>query len=91
MAKRFGATHTIHVKKDQDIADQVTAIVGKAGADVVIDTTGSARVIESAYALTHADGRTILVGVPRKGDNISIYSLPLHFKKDIKRFSWRQQ
>ena len=84
MAKRFGATHTIQVKKDQDISEQVTAIVGKAGADVVIDTTGSARVIESAYAMTHADGRTILVGVPRRGDNISIYSLPLHFKKILK-------
>jgi Zn-dependent alcohol dehydrogenase len=48
---------------------------------VVVDTTGRARVIELAYELTHADGKTILVGVPRKGDNISIYSLPLHFKK----------
>jgi len=84
MAKRWGATHTIHVKKNQDVANQVAAIVGKAGADAVIDTTGSARVIESAYALTHADGRTILVGVPRQGDNISIYTLPLHFKKVLK-------
>jgi hypothetical protein len=48
---------------------------------VVVDTTGRARVIELAYELTHADGKTILVGVPRKGDNISIYSLPLHFRK----------
>ena len=55
--------------------------MGKQGADVVVDTTGNARVIESAYELTHPDGKTILVGVPRKGDNISIYSLPLHFNK----------
>ena len=34
--------------------------------------------------MTHPDGKTILVGVPRKGDNISIYSLPLHFKKVLK-------
>jgi S-(hydroxymethyl)glutathione dehydrogenase/alcohol dehydrogenase len=47
----------------------------------VIDTTGRAKVIELAYDLTQPDGRTILVGVPRKGDNISIYSLPLHFNK----------
>ena len=31
--------------------------------------------------MTHPDGKTILVGVPQKGDNISIPSLPLHFKK----------
>ena len=46
-----------------------------------MDTTGNARVIEQAYELTHADGKTILVGVPKKGDNVSIYTLPLHFKK----------
>jgi len=37
--------------------------------------------IELAYELTSPRGRTILVGVPKKGENISIYSLPLHFGK----------
>ena len=31
--------------------------------------------------MTHPDGKTILVGVPKKGDNVNIYSLPLHFNK----------
>lgn len=84
MAKRFGATHCIHAVPGTDMAAEVRKIVGNAGADVVIDTTGSARVIEQAYDLTHADGKTILVGVPKKGDNISIYSLPLHFEKILK-------
>lgn len=81
MAKRFGATHCLNAGNMTDIAGEVRKIVGSAGADVVVDTTGSARVIEQAYELTHPDGKTILVGVPKKGDNISIYSLPLHFKK----------
>ena len=51
---------------------------------MVIDTTGIARVIEQAYDLTHKNGKTILVGVPQKGENISIYSLLLHFKKVLK-------
>jgi S-(hydroxymethyl)glutathione dehydrogenase/alcohol dehydrogenase len=80
-ARRFGATDTLMSKGSDDLAKQVRDIVGAAGADVVVDTTGRARVIELAYELTHADGKTILVGVPRKGENISIYSLPLHFKK----------
>jgi len=79
-AKKFGATHAFNSKTD-DVAAKVREIVGAQGADVVVDTTGRARVIELAYELTHPDGKTILVGVPRKGDNISIYSLPLHFKK----------
>lgn len=86
MAKRFGATHGInsgHMNPDA-LSKAIREIVGEGGADVVIDTTGIARVIEQAYDLTHKDGKTILVGVPKKGENISIYSLPLHFKKLLK-------
>ena len=84
MAKRYGATHCFNSKSNPGYEAEIRKIIGDRGADVVIDTTGSARVIEAAYELTHADGKTILVGVPRKGDNISIYSLPLHFKKVLK-------
>jgi len=81
MAKEWGATHAFNSKTTPNIVTNIKEIVGARGADVIIDTTGNARVIELAYDLTHPDGKTILVGVPRKGDNISIYSLPLHFKK----------
>ena len=81
MAKRFGATHGFNSNKVSDLDAEIRKIVGEKGANVVIDTTGNTNVIGLAYELTHPDGRTILVGVPKKGDNISIYSLPLHFKK----------
>lgn len=84
MAGKFGATHVFNSAKTADLAGEVRKIVGKDGADVVIDTTGNARVIETAYSLTHPDGKTILVGVPRKGDTVSIYTLPLHFRKVLK-------
>ena len=64
--------------------DKIKVLVGLKGADVVVDTTENVRVIETAYELTHPDGKTILVGVSRKGDNVNIYTLPLHFKKDLK-------
>jgi S-(hydroxymethyl)glutathione dehydrogenase / alcohol dehydrogenase len=80
-ARKFGATHAFNSNAVAGVADSIRQVVGAAGADVVVDTTGRARVIELAYELTHPDGKTILVGVPRKGDNISIYSLPLHFRK----------
>jgi S-(hydroxymethyl)glutathione dehydrogenase / alcohol dehydrogenase len=83
-ARRFGATHAFDSSTATDLAGEIRQVVGAAGADVVVDTTGRARVIELAYELTHADGKTILVGVPKKGDNISIYSLPLHFKKVLR-------
>ena len=85
MARDWGLTHAFNSRTEGDaLAAKIREIVGAGGADVVVDTTGNARVIEEAYNLTHADGRTILVGVPRKGDNASIYTLPLHFKKILK-------
>jgi len=84
MARRFGATHAFNSRSTADLDDKIRAIVGAGGADVVVDTTGNPRVIEQAYGLTHADGKTILVGVPRKGENVSIYTLPLHFKKVLR-------
>ena len=81
MAKSWGVTHAFNSKTMPDFAERIRELVGAQGADVVVDTTGNPRVIELAYELTHPDGKTILVGVPRKGDNVSIYTLPLHFKK----------
>ena len=80
LAKQYGATHTINPTKTDPIAE-VKKIVGEGGVDAAVDTTGNARVIEQAYEVTGPSGRTILVGVPKKGDKISIYSLPLHFEK----------
>ncbi len=84
MSKRWGVTYAFNSATTENLKEKVLDIVGSSGADVVIDTTGNPRVIEFAYDLTHFNGRTILVGVPRKGDNISIYTLPLHFKKILK-------
>lgn len=81
MVKEFGATHGFNSNEVSDLDHEIRQVVGEDGADIVVDTTGNPRVIEMAYELTHPDGKTILVGVPRKGDKISIYSLPLHFKK----------
>ena len=80
MGKKFGLTHTVVARKE-NVNDAIRNLVGEKGADVVIETTGNSRVIEQAYELTHPDGKTVLVGVPNKEDNISIYSLPLHFNK----------
>ncbi|HWQ66896.1 MAG TPA: zinc-binding dehydrogenase [Methanospirillum sp.] len=84
MAKEMGADYCFNSTKTPDLIDKIKFIVGHQGPDVVIDTTGNARVIEQAYELTHPDGRTILVGVPRKGNNVSIYTLPIHFNKVLK-------
>lgn len=79
MAKQFGMTCGFNAGSNLNLDFAIRKVVGSQGSDVVVDTTGDARVIELAYGLTHPNGKTVLVGVPRKGDHISIYSLPLHF------------
>lgn len=80
-SKEFGVTHTVDASNTENMVGDIYDIVGCHGADVVIDTTGNPRAIEQAYAMTHHTGKTILVGVPRANQNISIHSLPLHFGK----------
>jgi S-(hydroxymethyl)glutathione dehydrogenase / alcohol dehydrogenase len=86
IARKWGATHVFNSTglKPEELKAKILEVVGPQGADVVVDTTGRPRVIELSYDLTHAKGRTILVGVPRKGDNVNLYTLPLHFKKILK-------
>ena len=77
MARARGATHTINGGKISDVAAAIREIVGPAGPDKVIETTGVKSVIESAYELTHKDGSLVLVGVPL--EKVTINTLRVHF------------
>ena len=80
LAQQLGATHTINSRRDDAEASIKTALAGQP-LDVFIDNTGLPTVIEQGYRLTHGQGRVILVGVPRQGNNVSLNTLPLHFGK----------
>jgi S-(hydroxymethyl)glutathione dehydrogenase / alcohol dehydrogenase len=82
LAKQMGATHIIN-SATQDAEQTIAGIIGTKGLDCFIDNTGNPQIIELGYRITKAQGRVILVGVPRKGNNINIYSLPLHFGKRL--------
>lgn len=80
LAKELGATHLIN-SRTQDAKAEIERIVGAQGLDVFIDNTGQPAIIELGYQISKPQGRVTLVGVPRKGNSINIYSLPLHFGK----------
>jgi S-(hydroxymethyl)glutathione dehydrogenase/alcohol dehydrogenase len=80
LAQRLGATHTINSAKG-DAAELIKQALADQPLDVFIDNTGVPAVIEMGYQLSQREGRVILVGVPRLGQNLSVYSLPLHFGK----------
>jgi len=82
LSKEMGATHLIN-SKQQDAKAEIERILGRQGVDAFIDNTGQPSVIELGYYLTKPQGRVTLVGVPRKDNNIQLYSLPLHFGKGL--------
>tara|TARA_A100001388_G_scaffold274576_1_gene258430 strand:+ start:769 stop:1809 length:1041 start_codon:yes stop_codon:yes gene_type:complete len=81
LAKKLGATHLIN-SRNCDFCDVVKSLVGP-NLDVFIDNTGKPEIIEKGYELINSKGRLVLVGVPKLGSNINIFSLPLHFGKTI--------
>lgn len=86
LAKAMGATHVINSQNcsvKEKILDILSDTTSKGALDVFVDNTGLPQIIELGYDLTHAQGRVVLVGVPRNGNNINIYSLPLHFGKSL--------
>lgn len=82
LARQMGATHLIN-SSNTDARQAILDIVGKEGVDAFIDNTGRPAIIEMGYQITKPQGRVTLVGVPRQGSTINIYSLPLHFGKGL--------
>tara|TARA_B100000212_G_scaffold339367_1_gene317721 strand:+ start:1331 stop:2368 length:1038 start_codon:yes stop_codon:yes gene_type:complete len=82
LALELGATHIIN-SATSNPNNEIGEITLKNGLDVFIDNTGIPNIIELGYKLVSKNGRVVLVGVPKRGQNINIFSLPLHFGKTI--------
>lgn len=82
LAKKHGATHIINAA-NEDVEAAIKRILKDRKLDVFIDNTGMPRNIKMGYEITGANGRVILVGVPKHDENITIHSLPLHFGKRL--------
>jgi len=83
LAREMGATHLILNKQENALEEINKIIYPEKEIDCFIDNTGKTKVIEFGYKITKPQGRVILVGVPSKGNDISIFSLPLHFGKGL--------
>ena len=80
LARHLGATHIINSGREDSETSIQEALAGQ-HLDVFIDNTGVPAIVEQGYRLIHSQGRVILVGVPRRGNNVSLHTLPLHFGK----------
>ena len=82
LAQEMGATHLIN-SKDKSVEEISELIHSMTKVDVFIDNTGNPQIIELGYNILKPQGKMVLVGVPKKGNNINIFSLPMHFGKSI--------
>ena len=82
LAQQMGATHCINSSRS-DAEQAIQQALGGQVLDVFIDNTGMPDIIELGYSITHRLGRVVLVGVPRRGNTVNLYSLPLHFGKQL--------
>lgn len=82
LARDLGATHLVNAALE-DAPAAIEKLLAGQGLDCFVENTGLPEIIEHGYRLTKAQGRVVLVGVPRKGRNVTLYSLPLHFGKGL--------
>ncbi len=82
LAKDIGATHVINAKLG-NVENKIKEILKNNNLNVFVDNTGIPSIIEFGYSIVDKFGIVVLVGVPKIGNNINIFSLPLHFGKTI--------
>ena len=82
LALRCGASDVINAAL-ADPWGQLAELFSARAPDVFIDNTGKPEVIARGYELVNSKGRVLLVGVPKKGANTTLYTLPMHFGKHV--------
>ena len=78
-ARSFGATHTVNAESG-DVVDAVKQLTGGRGADYVFITVGSTAAVMQGVSMSGPRGMTVMVGLPRMGDNMTFS--PWAFIKD---------
>lgn len=77
LARSLGADQVLLA--DSEGEQRLRQALPPGGFDVVVESTGAVPLIELAYQLCAPQGRVVLVGVPRVGEQARLYTLPLHF------------
>jgi len=80
MAKRFGATHTILVTKDDDVAKILKKTTG-GGPDYAFECVGSGELAGTAYRAIRRGGLAVVVGVAKPSDSTSVRTMTLPFEE----------
>ena len=83
-AIEIGANKGFIFTDKQQVLAELRSIYKMNSPTVAIDTSGQPSAIEICYEVSDKNARVMLVGVPKIGSNVNIYTLPLHLGKSIK-------
>jgi aryl-alcohol dehydrogenase len=70
LARELGATHTIDVSETDDLVGAIVALTG--GADGVVETTGSTKVLRQGVDALAARGTVVIIGAPPFGTEVAL-------------------
>ncbi len=87
-AKEFGATHSILVAENTDVAAEIQALTDGFGADVVIDAVGRPETWKQAFYGRDLAGTVVLVGVPTPEMQLEIPLLDIFGRGGSLKSSW---
>lgn len=86
-AKKFGATHTVN-STESDPVEEIRALTGGFGADLVIDAVGLPETFKQAFYARDLAGRVVLVGVPTPEMTLELPLLDLFGRGGSIKSSW---
>lgn len=86
-AKDLGATHTVD-SSSTDPVEQIRALTGGFGADVVIDAVGRPETYKQAFYARDLAGRVVLVGVPTPDMTLELPLLDVFGRGGALKSSW---
>jgi alcohol dehydrogenase len=76
LAKQLGATHMFRSDITGDLTAGIKMVTG-GGVDYAIETVGSEKVLQQAYAATRRGGTTVTTGLPHPEKMLSISAVSL--------------
>lgn len=82
LAKKFGATHTVHVGSE-NVLEKVRALTGGRGASHVMICTADPKVIEQGVEASSVPGAVYIVSVPPLGAKVSVDALSIHRRRKL--------
>ena len=86
-ARQFGATHVIN-SRETDPVEQIRALTGGNGADVVIEAIGRPETYEQAFYARDLAGTVVLVGVPTPDMRLDLPLLDFFGRGGALKSSW---